>query len=53
MSVTCQPKCQIAVCGDVGGGAATLVKRTSTLFGAASAGSPPQLVFADRGNRRM
>jgi len=37
-SVTCQPKCQIAVCGDVGGAAATFVNRTSTSFGAASAG---------------
>ena len=45
MSVTCQPKCQIAVCGDVGGGVATRVNSTRTLFGAASAGSPPQLVF--------
>ncbi len=50
MSVTCQPKCQSAVCGAVGGGAATFVKRTSTSFGAASAGKPPQLAFALVGN---
>ena len=37
MSVTCQPKCQMALCGDAGGGVATLVNRTSTSLGAASA----------------
>jgi hypothetical protein len=35
----------MAVCGDVGGGAATRVNRIRTLFGDASAGRPPQLVF--------
>ena len=49
MSVTCQPKCQIAVCGDVAGGVATGVNRTRTSFGAASAGRPPQRVFAEPG----
>src|SRR6267378_3834724 len=50
VSVTCQPKCQIAVCGDVAGAATTWVKRTRTSFGAASAGNPPQRVGRDRGN---
>ena len=53
MSGTCQPKCQSAVGGDVGGGVATFVNRTSTSFGAASAGSPPQVVFAEVGKCRM
>jgi hypothetical protein len=52
-SVTCQPKCQIAVCGEVAGAAGTLVNRTRTSFGDASAGRPPQLVFAVVGNRRV
>jgi len=50
VSVTCQPKCQIAVCGDVTGAVATRLNRTRTLFGAASAGRPPQLAFAEVGN---
>jgi len=50
VSVTCQPKCQIAVCGDVAGAVATLLNRTRTSFGAASADRPPQLAFADFGN---
>src|SRR5215470_14029144 len=49
-SVTCQPKCQMAVCGDVAGGVATLVNRIRTSFGDWSAGSPPQLAFAVLGN---
>jgi hypothetical protein len=43
-SVTCQPKCQIADCGVIGGGAATLLNRISTSLGEASAGKPCQLV---------
>ena len=50
VSVTCQPKCQMAVCGDVTGGVATLVNRIRTLVGDWSAGSPPQLAFAVLGN---
>jgi hypothetical protein len=42
-SVTCQPKCQIADCGVVAGGVATLLNSSRTLFGDASAGRPPQL----------
>ena len=38
-SVTCQPKCQSAVCGDVAGGVATRVNRIRTLFGDWSAAS--------------
>jgi hypothetical protein len=45
--VTCQPKCQIAVCGDVAGAVATLVNRIRTLFGALRAGRPPQRAFDD------
>ena len=51
-SVTCQPKCQIADCGDVAGAVATRVKRTRTSFGAVSAGRPPQLAFAEVENCR-
>src|SRR3989442_462407 len=52
VSVPCQPKCQIAVCGAVAGAAATLVNKIRTLFGAASPGRPPQLAFAEVGNCR-
>src|SRR5258706_467091 len=53
VSVTCQPKCQMAVCGDVTGGVATLVNRIRTLVGDWSAGRPPQLVCAVLGNCRV
>ena len=53
VSVTCQPKCQIAVCGSVGGGVATWVNRIKTLFGDCSAGSPPQVAFEVVGNCRV
>jgi hypothetical protein len=43
--VTCQPKCQIADCGVIAGAVSTLLNSTSTLFGDASAGNPPQLDF--------
>ena len=48
--MTCQPKCQIAVCGSVAGGWSTLVNSTSTLFGDFSAVMPPQVVFDVLGN---
>jgi len=50
--VTWQPKCQIAFCGDVAGAVATRLNRTRTSFGAASAGRPPQLAFAEVGHCR-
>ena len=50
-SRTCQPKCQIALCGRVGGGAAALSNSTSTLFGVLSAAIPPQLPFVVLGKR--
>jgi hypothetical protein len=51
-SATYQPKCQIAVCGEVAGGFATLSNRISTSLGEASAGRPPQVVFRVLGNCR-
>jgi hypothetical protein len=52
-SVTCQPKCQSAVCGCVGGALATFENKMSTLFGDLSAGKPPQLALAVVGNCRV
>jgi hypothetical protein len=44
-SVTCQPKCQIADCGVIGGGVSTLLNKIRTSAGDLSAGKPPQLAF--------
>src|SRR5829696_3076816 len=51
-SVTCHPKCQIAVCGWEGGGTSTFVNSTRTSFGERSAGTPPHVVFDVLGNWR-
>ena len=42
----------VAVRGDIAGGLATVVNSISTSADALSAGSPPPLVFADRGTIR-
>ena len=49
-SVTCQPKCQNAVCGCVAGGVATLLNSTQTLFGDRNAGCPANVPFDVEGN---
>ena len=52
-SVTCHPKCQIAVCGCSAGGRFTLVNSTNTLFGDLSAGAPANVIFEVLGNCRV
>ena len=52
-SATCQPKCQIALCGAVGGGRSTLVNNTITLFGDSNAGNPAHSPLVQLGNWRQ
>src|SRR5438309_1819226 len=52
-SVTCQPKCQIALCGVLAGGWSTLSNSTITSLGENSAIWPPQLPLDVLGNCRV